>query len=180
MKNGTIILTEPSGYAKGIERIVEKCIQFFTGSSYTHVKLYFRGLCYHSYAYYNPQTKRVMHGFAATSNVSGSLKIEPVRDMTRGDCAMLHDYIARELLQAEPYNFIKLVTLAVIYPTRWFWRLIGRVPFSSELLGRVCSTRVDEMVSVYMGDLFPDDLQGYSVPGDYPKLLDTEDWQLGT
>lgn len=42
------------------------------------------------------------------------------------------------------YGFVKLVAMALLYPTKRFWRWIGWVPFDAWIFGEVCSVRVAE------------------------------------
>jgi len=170
--DGTIILIKYHGAKRFVDRLVSKAIMFFTKSPFIHVMLYFDGKTYDSYAWLNPNTKKMNQGFRVRDGFKkGDIYLEPIKKLTDEEKEKMRAYLEQEIKEKEPYNFIKLVALAFIYPTKHFWRWIGWVPFSNEFFGRVCSTRVDEAWKS-VRDIFPKELEGYTVPGDFMKLIE--------
>jgi len=142
-----------------------------TRSPFTHVRIMFGGKCYHSYAWWHSGTRHLLHGFGYGAPVAERV-LEPIVPMDNQERRLMREYIGQSMLFDEPYNFLSLVSLAIVYPTRWFWRWIGKVPFSADVLGKVCSTKVDHIWKRAGRDLFPDDLEDYTVPGDFRQLTD--------
>ena len=70
------------------------------------------------------------------------------------------------------YNFFRLVMMLVIYPTRWFWKAIGWVPFSKKIYGEFCSSFVDEVLWQVGIDVLPDEFHGYTAPVDLLRTIE--------
>ncbi len=172
MKNGTILLQKPNWeLTKNIQDRVIKVIQFITSSKYHHVVVYNDGYYWESTVW--NVGKKMYHGVKKSKyKPFHSTVLEPVKDLTSKEVKDLTSYLEGELLKGVPYNFFKLISLALIYPTRWFWKLIGWVPFSNTIFGEVCSTFIDEAFYKIGRDILPDAFHGYTAPVDFLRTIE--------
>lgn len=153
--------------------LVSRSIVYFTGYEYTHVGIYFRGKLYES-TLWEDEKGKLRSGIRITD--IGDPQVDPPPDLCMVPWRLeltkdRMDRIAKVLDQyvsgGRPYNFLKLVVLAFVWPTRWFWKKIRWVPFNHEVFGEVCSGFVDEVMYKARWDLFPEEWEGYTVPGQY-------------
>jgi hypothetical protein len=158
---------------------VSRAIVFFTGMPYTHVALVFEGAVYESTVWKNEKGNlesgiRITYGRFPSDVPEPDICMVPWRLETTPERM---DRIKRELEKVvplpRPYNILKLVVLALIWPTRRFWKWIKWVPFNHEAWGEVCSGFVDEIMKDSKWDLFPDEWEGYTVPG---QFIDIPGW----
>ena len=128
------------------DRLISKLIKYFTGSDITHAAVVLQDQTYES----------DLGGAKVTRGVRDSdITLEPVRDLTKRELAQMQRYVSESLHRRWPYNILKLVILALVYPTRWFWRKINWVPFDHEVYGETCSSYVDEAFKAAGIDLLP-------------------------
>jgi len=145
--------------------IAAKAIVFFTQQPFTHAAIYHGGATYESTVW--KEGRKLRHGaLRAPEMLECDVILGPVEELTIGQNIKLQNYLDQTIYEARPYNFFKLVALAVIYPTRWFWNLIGWVPFSHDMYGEVCSVYVDEAFKAIGIDLLPYHDEQYTSPGD--------------
>lgn len=155
--------------------LVSRCIVYFTGSQYTHVGIYYMGKLYES-TMWRDDAGKLRSGIRVTEigdpNVSPPAfcmvpwRIDLTPDRLRKIGVVLERYVAA----SRPYNVFKLVVLAFVWPTRWFWKMIRWVPFHNEVFGTVCSTFVDRVMFEARWDLFPDEWESYTVPGQFVNI----------
>ena len=160
--------------------LVARCIVYFTGFDATHVGLYFQGKLYESTIWRNAAGK-LRTGIRITEKRDLSIyppdlclvpwRLEITQERIDRIAATLEQYVAAD----RPYNIFKLVILSVVWPTRWVWKRIKWVPFDRDAFGEVCSGFVDEVMMKSRWDLFPDEWEGYSVPG---QFLSIPGWRM--
>jgi len=166
MKNGTVLLF---GFHKGdnlIFNIVGKSIMFFTGFPYTHTAIYLDGKTY-DYSVWK-EGKKWKTGVRVTEGVMRADEYyEPTFDLTKEESFAMVRYSI--MLKQYPYNFFKLLSLAIVYPLRKIFKLLKWVPFDNVIFGDVCSVLPDEAYKFTGYDIFPDGREGYTVPGMYTE-----------
>lgn len=169
MKTVNILLWKYKPQKLWYRNIVGKCITFFTGYNVTHAAIGFSdGTKYESTVWKVDKCK--YRGGAKKSTVGTSHDIMiPVR-VTEVQENIMIVYLQGTVNKEMPYNFFKLVILAIVYPTRWFWNLIKWVPFDAELFGKVCSVYVDGAFKRAGKDLIKHEFEGFTVPGDFLQL----------
>jgi hypothetical protein len=171
--DGTIFLWKRSN--KKFD-IVGRAIEYFTGSPYTHVAVFLRGSTFES-TIWTPkgefwpksgikQTGGFVHGYC--------VKLKPVKSLTSTEVDKMLLFSKMQMDNRRPYNILKLVVLALVYPTRWFWNKINWVPFQADFFGEVCSTFVDQVYKAAKRDLFPERGEEATVPGDFVKTNQLE------
>lgn len=177
MKNGTILLQKPNWeLTKSIQDRIIKVIQFVTNSKYHHVVLYLDGYYWESTVWY--EGKKMYHGIKKSKSIwHYDTALEPVVDLTKDQVEGLNKYFEREKEANSPYNFLRLVSLLFVYPTRWLWKLIGWVPFSNQIFGEVCSSRIDEAYHEIGFDILPDEFHGYTAPVDFLRCIEANTFQ---
>jgi hypothetical protein len=151
---------------------VSRCIVFFTGKEFTHVGWWIDGYIYDSSVWeYGGKT---FHGARKTEyskwpedEAKPKVWVEPVKPLSDHTIQLIKMWCEESLGDEMPYNFLSLVTFAIVAPFRWFWNWIGWVPFSAELFGEVCSTYVDDSAYECGFDIFPDMKEDLAVPGDF-------------
>lgn len=155
--------------------LVSKAIVFFTGYPYTHVAIQVDGDVYESTVWKDRVTGVWVNGARRTAwldypDLDEAMPDEALcfvsevnYDQKQRIIRVLEDTLDRKL----KYNFLRLLALAFVYPTRWFWNLINWVPFKAEVFGEVCSTYVDEALKWAGIDLFKYQDEEYTAPGDY-------------
>lgn len=166
MKNGTVMLFKHDENSKGIWKIVGKSIVFFTGFPYTHVALYINEITY-DYSVWK-DGKKWKTGVRETKGlIKADEYYEPKIDLSDEE-AFAIQYFCKHLGQY-PYNVFKLLSLAIVYPLRKLFRFLDWVPFDNVMFGDVCSVLPDEAYKFAGHDLFPNELEGYTVPGMYTE-----------
>ncbi len=173
MKDGTIVLQKASGHAKGFEKLVLDAIVFFTESPYVHVLLYMDDEFWESTIFMDG--KWLFSGVRTRKNVPHQVALEPIKDLTAEEKKKIKKYMEKMRDYNVPYNFARLVALAVVYPLKGIFKLLNWVPFKAEFFGEVCSTFVDEAYEQAGRDLLPNEMEEYTAPGDFLKLV-----ELGT
>ena len=161
MKDGTILLyrvTKNDGFGP-------KLIAFFTGMPYHHAAIYCMGSTYEE----GPK------GASRTDGLKRADEYwEPVEDMTPEEKNRMWAFLwwTAEFKHGGrwPYNFLKFVVLALVYPTKKFWNKIGWMPFQNDLLGEVCSTYVDYAWRAAGRDILMGWGEEFTVPGDLAGL----------
>ena len=145
----------------------DKVVHFFTGSWYYHAALWIDGMQYEDAAYFSPDG--VWHEGAMRHSVPhpGGDHFVLVDGMTNEQERKVRTWCEQHLYAQ--YNFPKLVGMAIIYPFRWFFKLIGWVPFSRAVFGYICSEYVDRAFKTAGIDLLPGAREGYTAPGDLAK-----------
>jgi hypothetical protein len=91
---------------------------------------------------------------------------EPVKVPSLEQLTRIYEYVENAFIEKRRYNTPKLVAMAVIYNTRFIWRLLGWVPFSAAVFGSVCSVFVDRAFLAADIDLLPGEREGYTAPCD--------------
>lgn len=175
MKDGSIILEAYEDMNSWLLNLVGKAICFFTDSPYVHVLVYVDNWIYESTVWKSEKGKIR----------TGARKIRPVRLNWSKKNVVLEPirlgpqkaeqlkYYLEGTLNEVPYNILKLIALALVYPTRWVWNKLKWVPFDREIFGEVCSTYIDEAFKKVGVDLLPNKFEGYTAPVDFiksPKL----------
>jgi len=171
MKNGSILLINGKN-SKGFWKIVSKLIHFFTGSWIAHVTLYLNGFTYESTVY--KKDKKIKSGVVITRGVGwyNDGYLEPTFELTGQQIMKMIRKAEGMKEEKHPYNFFRFIIFPILLITRWFWRAIQWVPFNKEVHGEVCSTFIDEMYKEAGIDLFDNDLEQYTTPADFLKLLE--------
>ena len=163
MKDGTILLWRVLKH----DSFGAKLIAFFTGMPYHHAAIYFEGKTYDE----TGKGARASNGLKRADEYW-----EPIISMLPEEKDRMRAFLWWTAIYKHgghwPYNFLKFVVLAIVYPTRGFWNRINWMPFQSDLLGEVCSVYVPYAwraagwilkVGVYIDALVPGDLAG--LPG---------------
>lgn len=158
MKNGTVIVTKYRPSKHFFWNLLSKLIVFFTGMPYTHVEIYCDYYMYGSTLGGPRKTKEI------PKNV---IFLEPKIDLTQKQQNFMKRYLESKLGNKGRYNILKLIVLSFVYPTRWFWKWIGWVPFQNDVFGVVCSVYVDEAYKAAGIDLLPKEYEEYTAPGDF-------------
>ena len=161
MKDGTILLwrvKKDSGRGP-------KLIALFTGMPYYHAAVYRDGKTWDE----TPKGASSRAGLKPADEFW-----EPDEDMTEEEMKRMWAFLwwTAEFKHGGrwPYNFLKFMVLAFVYPTRGFWNRINWIPFSSALLGEVCSTYVDYAWRAAGRDILKGWSEEFTVPGDLAEL----------
>ena len=159
MRDGTIILYKFHDTGKfTINNIVGRCIPYFTQGEYSHASIYFEGLTY----------EMVSKGCVTSPGVKrGTAYYDLGRDLGEVEHLGMKTYLNYINFAKWKYNFLKLVTLAVVYNTRWIWKKLNWVPFDNAIFGEICSGIVDEAYAFAGLQLFPDE-PNYIAPNTIP------------
>lgn len=166
MKNGTVILGKTrkrEDYGNWLNRFVAKAIEYFTGQPYAHVLIILNNTVYES-TVGGAQKKEYKE-----DEYKGkySVYLDPKRDLTEKEIDQMVSYADTTIKENWPYNYLKLFTLAIVYPTRKFWNKLGWVPFQRDWFGTVCSVYVDQIYKSAGIDLLPEKNEEYTSPGDF-------------
>jgi len=161
MNDGTVALVKGDQHARFPYGLANRVIAEVTGSPYTHVKLYFDGA---THEVTTPGGYRKTEG-----EPSGDLFLEPVYAWNDEKKARSRQML--EGMKHDRYNYLRLVMLIIVYPTRKFWRALRWFPGCNRYIwGDVCSSFVDVWFRHGPGwDLWPDDPESYTAPGDFTK-----------
>jgi len=153
--------------------LLGKAIVYFTGYEYTHVGIYYGDKLYESTMWID-EKKRLRSGIRVT--LMGDPQVRPPSFcMVPMTCPVyrmkrIGEVLEKYVAEGKPYNVLKLFILAIVWPTRAFWKAIRWVPFRDEIFGSVCSTFVDKVMYEARWDLFPDEWESYTVPGQFVNL----------
>ena len=161
MKDGTILLWRVTKH----DSFGAKLIAFFTGMPYHHAAIYMWGGTYEE-------------GPKGASRTDGLKRADeywiPIISMLPEERDRMWAFLWWTSQYKHggrwPYNFLKFMVLALVYPTKKFWNKIGWMPFSSDLLGEVCSTYVDYAWRAAGRDILSGWNEEFTVPGDLADL----------
>jgi hypothetical protein len=157
MTDGTILLWRVGPDAKWMA----KAIAFFTGKPFNHAAVIHGGDTWEEDVGGARQTPGLR---AADEYWAPDVPLTP-EEAARG-LVYLQVTTGMGIRRPWPYNWLLTGIMAIVYPTRWFWRWIGWTPFASQLLGANCSAYVD-MYWKYAGrDIRPGWQEQMSAPGD--------------
>lgn len=152
-----------------------KAIMYFSGFPYTHAGIVVNGTTYDMTRWTDVITGakksgvRVSWGYPE-GDAPDYLVYPPDEDMTADRLTGLDRACIDSVKVGYKYNVLKLLVLAIVWPTRWFWKKIGWVPFNAEFMGEVCSVYVDEIFKTVHWDIFPKEHEGYTVPGQFMHI----------
>jgi len=155
MKSGTIFLFR----VPPKPNLVQRAIEYFTGKPWVHAAINCDGFVYEATwpaIIRTPLDKWLEHNHPTEA-------WEPIVERP---CERMRIYLETAVNLEWKYNWLKILALMLVYPTRWFWRKIGWVPFDSWIFGEICSVLVDEAWYAEGVDLLPGQRQGYTAPGD--------------
>lgn len=152
-------------YKTWYERFVGLAIVFFTGKDFVHAVIYFDGKTYESTVW--KEGKEWKNGIRVTDGILNADEfLTPKRSLTVEETVAMRAFLNWVQWINYKYNFLKLLALSLVYPTRWFWNLIGWVPFSNQVFGGVCSEFIDEVYDFITWDIIPNQNKEYTCPGD--------------
>ena len=161
MKDGTILLYR----VEKNDGFGSKLIGFVTGMPYHHAAIYCDGQTFEE----GPKGAGYTNGLKKADEYW-----EPIEDMTPEENKRMWAFLWWTAVYKHggrwPYNFLKFIVLALVYPTKKFWNKIDWMPFQSDLLGEVCSTYVDYAWQAAGRDILPGWDGEFTVPGDLAGL----------
>ena len=154
--------------------LVSRAIVYFTGYNFTHVGVYMCGRHYESAVWNVPGKIFPRHGVRVSlgwpDDPIPDFCMVPEREVTDEEIAEISEVLHTFTRKARAYNFLKLIVLMIVWPTRSLWNKLGWIPFNAEWYGEVCSGFVDEVFREAGWDLFPGEHEGYTVPGQFAKI----------
>lgn len=172
MKDGTVFLVKYRPKEKWVYSIVGKVITFITKSPYTHTGIYINGKYFDDTIYID---KKGIHSGVRVSeerHFADDAILEYVGEFSPDQVKLMEAFLMFYSKRHIPYGIGRLISLAIVYPTRWFWKMIGYVPFEKSAR-EVCSTIVADTYEFAGINLFPDMSPEMIAPGDFltTKLL---------
>lgn len=182
MKDGTILLHKMDydvvkNMKFSLEKISALAIMEVTDSTLVHASLVLNEKTYDATIY--TRGKFLQGYFSLFSGVRTSnyilghtIALEPTTPMTHNEKEKMQAYINEMINEKRPYNILRLLSLAIVHPTRKFWNWIGWVPFKKEVYGEVCSTFIDKAWEAAGRDILPRAEEELTAPGDFLKLLE--------
>lgn len=174
MKNGTIILWDKRKMNKGFRLFVSKMICWVTKAEVTHSAIWLNGMVYEQEKIARGKDGLIITREGYTSIVKSEYRLEYVRELKDHEVMKMEKYI-RDTYSKYGYNFLKLLSLALVAPLKGLFRKLKWVPFDKPWFGEVCSVMPDEAYKSIGIDLLPGEHEGYTAPGDYLKCV-----RLGT
>lgn len=169
--NGTILLYKFKKSNNFWNNITGKLIVFFTNSNFVHTAIYLNNKTYEETIW--KENNKWKSGVKVTEGLKyADTYLQPIKSLSRCEVfAMIK--IIENFYETKRYNFLKLISLSLVYPFKWFFKKINWIPFNSYLFGEICSVMPDELYKDMGIDLFPGEREGYTVPGMYidSKLL---------
>lgn len=156
--------------------LFEKAIVYFTGYDYVHTALWIDGYRYDAARWRANGKWRTGIRRVRTSR-SADVVLLPANQLSKMKKTLIKSIADTYYKMRRPYNYFKVVALIIIWPTRWIWKKLGWVPFDRDLRGEICSVFVDEVFKRAGIDLFPDDHEGYTVPGMFVEKLPDNGWK---
>ena len=164
MKSVRIIVWPFKKSEKWYRTLISKLICFFTDSNYTHAAIAIDNTVYESTVMNNQNGAMKTNHLPHPSRNCIYLKFKV--ELSQKKIELLEYYLNRKVVEKRPYNFMKIVVLMIVQPTKKFWNLIGWVPFQNEVYGSVCSVFVDDAFKEIEIDLLPGNIEEYTSPGD--------------
>ena len=164
MKNGTIVLISNTS-KKWYHNVVLWFIRNTTGSNKTHIKVWVDGAWYDN-GYPKGAGKSSKKYIDCPETVLRELRI----DLTTDQVMKMKAFGERSIKEKMKYNIILLLLTRIFFKQRFFWNLIGWVPFSkTKWFGNYCSVYVDRMFKYAGIDCFPGLFEKLTSPGDFEK-----------
>jgi len=166
VNDGTIILCTPRK-----ANLIQKAIQFFTGHPQTHAAIWFEDGVYEENIG-GARYRRINIASAGRAFPDDVLEFwQPAEELTATERGWMRTFLwwtARHPKKRYrmPYNYLKLLILALVYPTRSLWQWVGWMPFQNDILGEVCSTYVDSAWHFTGRDIIWEYGEEFTVPGD--------------
>lgn len=149
---------------KWYRTLVSKLICFFTDSNYTHSAIAIDGIVYESTVMNNQNGAMRTVGLPYPARNCIHLKFKV--PLPKKEIELLEYNLNRKVIEKRPYNFMKILVLMFVYPTKKFWNWIGWVPFQNEVYGSVCSVFVDVAFKEIGIDLIFTHNEEYTAPVD--------------
>ena len=162
MKEIMIIVWPYMKSKKWYRTMVSKLICFFTDSNYTHTAIAIDDVVYESQVMNNTNGAMATNGYPPKER--NCIYLEFKLALPTSEIKQIKYNLNRKVVEKRPYNFMKLFSLALLYPTKKLWKAIGWVPFSNEVFGSVCSVFVDKAFKEVGIDLIPNELEEYTIP----------------
>lgn len=159
LKDGSIIVSQTTDNNKFNEAI-KWLIETIDGSIYGHTALYLGGKFW-EYGIFVTNTK-VKQGFYEY-HLKGDV-YEPKKDLTEEEVKKALKFVKKGF----KYNIVKYILMMFIYPTRWIWKKLKWVPFNNSA-SYICSEAIDRLYKYLGYDIIPNELEGYTSPGDLTK-----------
>ena len=123
MNNGTILLYKFHKSKNILINITGKSIKFFTSSDYVHTAIYLNGKTYSEEVW--KENKKWKSGVKITNGMNrADVYLEPIYTLTECQVYAM-EIILKNFYETKGYNFLKLISLAIVYPLRWFFKKIG-------------------------------------------------------
>lgn len=165
-----------------LEKIVQKAICRVTDSKWVHCAIYLKKTVFESTVWW--KGLRFYSGIKISSGAAEQASrimqadkiLAPVKKYTEQQIIKMQNSIYEDINYRKPYNILKLISLAYIYPRREDWNNKW-LPFDREFFGEVCSTFVDNLAWEVGVDLLKEYRQGVVAPCDFlksPLLMERE------
>jgi hypothetical protein len=173
MKEGTIFAYSGRHAKAWINRIVAAAIMYFTGSEFTHIAIWLLGRLWEVTVWHTGRgwifgwKQGVRCHAGVPEDMIPTAVYEPVRDLTEAEVFALGRWLEWTRDEGLSYSVLKLLSLALVYPTRWFWKRIGWVPFGTNLFDEVCSSYPAEGYAFLGYEVLPGWSEELIVPGTY-------------
>ena len=161
-----------------LKNVAGKSICFFTDSDIVHSSISLNKKTFEETVDF--EKCKIVHGAKMTDGIPQcDYTIRYKKQLTDKQFYALQTWLEFSVEDEWPYNFLRLLSLMVVYPTRPLWKWINYVPFSGALYGEVCSTYVDLALYFIGIDALPGQLERYTAPGDFLKrLVHDPDWEI--
>jgi len=169
-----ILLWKYEPLSNRLRNLFSKAIVWFTRSPYTHVAIYWMGAVWESTQWEDEEGKKHL-SCVVTEGRHGRGEHPPAEvyqlglRMSELQLGQLEEYLRSTTIERQPYNLLRGLCMAFVWPTRWFWRWINWTPFKADCFGEFCSSYVDEAFKRAGVDLFPERLEEITIPGMFPN-----------
>ena len=165
MKNGTILLWDKRKTNKGFKLLISKAIVAVTNMPITHSGVWLQG-----HLYEQDKKSLFKQGLMVSTNANADVYMEPVEPLSDNQARLMVGYIEKTY-GGRGYNTLKLLFMALLAPFKEYFRKVRWMPFDKPWFGEVCSVMPDEAYRYIGIDLFPEEFEGYTAPGDYLECL---------